>query len=405
MATFEQFPFTDYQDLNIDWVLRNIKDLLARVKALEDVNVREIILEELQKMIEDGTFDEIFDDLLDPIRARLTALESLTAGHTLAINELNSDQARQDADIAALRVRLTAAETAIEELRAAIQILDPTGEIGDIAERIAAIENALAALTVTVQQHTTQITQILQRLQALENGGATPLYLQYEQRDITGADPAAIRASVTARDGTYKIGNYWTGTYTDPETLGSAAYTAVIADIDDRGAWILIRSTKPHVYNSVQFATNAGYGYADIRTYADMLGEALFTAMGLSPVYRTYPIFSQAKLPESDSFLPAEILDQSHCCILLSSLAYFGQWLFTPQYGAFTRKLPLYDHENLPHGYIMYDFIVTPGMSEFTGSALSITRTVSRGLQVPYAVPVADSTAAAQPAEYAIRFE
>ena len=227
MATFEQFPFTDYQNLNIDWVLRNIKDLLTRVKALEDVNVREIILEELRKMIEDGTFDEIFDDLLDPIRARLTALESLTAGHTLAINELNTDQARQDADIAALRVRLTAAETAIEELRAAIQILDPTGEIGDIAERIAAIENALAALTVTVQQHTTQITQILQRLQALENGGATPLYLQYEQRDITGADPAAIRASVTARDGTYKIGNYWTGTYTDPETLGSAAYTAV----------------------------------------------------------------------------------------------------------------------------------------------------------------------------------
>ena len=405
MATFEQFPFTDYQNLNVDWVLRNIKDLLTRVKALEDVNVREIILEELRKMIEDGTFDEIFDDLLDPIRARLTALESLTAGHTLAINELNTDQARQDADIAALRVRLTAAETAIEELRAAIQILDPTGKIGDIAERIAAIENALAALTVTVQQHTTQITQILQRLQALENGGATPLYLQYEQRDITGADPAAIRASVTARDGTYKIGNYWTGTYTDPETLGSAAYTAVIADIDDRGAWILIRSTKPHVYNSVQFATNAGYGYADIRTYADMLGEALFTAMGLTPVYRTYPIFSQAKLPGSSSFLPAEILDQSHCCILPSSPAYFGQWLFTPQYGAFTRKLPLYDHENLPHGYMMYDFIVTPGMSEFTGSELSITRTVSRGLQVPYAVPVADSTAAAQPAEYAIRFE
>lgn len=405
MSTFEQFPYTDYQNLNVDWVLRNIKDLLQRVKALEDVNVREIILEELRKMIEDGTFDEIFDDLLDPIRARLTALESLTAGHTLAINELNSSQALQDAEIFALKNRMTAAETAIEELRAAIQILDPTGEIGDISERIVALENAVTNLTVIVNTHTTQITQILQRLQALENGAATPLYLQYEQRDITGADPAAIRASVTAHDGTYKIGNYWQGTYTDPETLESAAYTAVIADIDDRGAWILIRNTKHHVYNSVQFATNAGYGYADIRTYADMLGEALYTAMGLSPVYRTYPIFSQAKLPGSDSFLPAEILDQSHCCILPSSLAYFGQWLFTPQYGAFTRKLPIYDHETLPHEYIMYDFIVTPGMSEYTGSALSITRTVSRGLQVPYAVPVTDSTATAQPAEYAIRFE
>lgn len=403
--TFETFPYANYQDYNLDWVLQQIKSLLQRVKALEDVNIREIIIEEIQKMIEDGTFDDLFDALLSEIRRQIAALEALTAEHTLSINELNSSQALQDAEIFALKTRMTAAETSIEELRAAIQILDPTGEIGDISERIVALENALADLTVIVNRNTTQITQILARLQALENGAATPLYLQYEQRDITGADPAAIRASVTARDGTYKIGNYWTGTYTDPETLESAAYTAVIADIDDRGAWILIRSTKPHVYNSVQFATNAGYGYADIRTYADMLGEALFTAMGLSPVYRTYPIFSQAKLPGSSSFLPAEILDQSHCCILPSSLAYFGQWLFTPQYGAFTRKLPLYDHENLPHNYMMYDFIVTPGMSEFTGSELSITRTVSRGLQVPYAVPVADSTAAAQPAEYAIRFE
>lgn len=403
--TFETFPYSNYQDYNLDWVLQQIKSLLQRVKALEDIDVREIIIEEIQKMIEDGTFDDLFDALLAEIRRQIAALEALTAEHTLSINDLNSSQALQDAEITALKNRMTAAETAIEELRAAIQILDPTGEIGDISERIAAIENALAALTVTVSQHTTQITQILQRLQALENGGAIPLYLQYEQRDITGADPAAIRASVTARDGTYKIGNYWTGTYTDPETLGSAAYTAVIADIDDRGAWILIRNTKHHVYNSVQFATNAGYGYADIRTYADMLGEALFTAMRLSPVYRTYPIFSQAKLPGSDSFLPAEILEQSHCCLLPSSLAYFGQWLFTPQFGGFTRKLPLYDHESLPHNYMMYDFIVSPGMSEYTGIALCTTQTVSRGLQTPYADIVSAGTAIDQFAEYAIRFE
>lgn len=403
--TFETFPYANYQDYNLDWVLQQIKSLLQRVKALEDINVREIIIEEIRKMIEDGTFDDLFDALLAEIRRQIAALEALTAEHTLSINELNSSQALQDAEIFALKNRMTAAETAIEELRAAIQILDPTGEIGDISERIVALENALADLTVIVNTHTTQITQILQRLQALENGAATPIYLQYESHDITGADPAAIVASVRARDGVYKIGNYWTITYTDPETLESATATAVIADIDDRGAWIVLRNTKPHAYNSVQFATNAGYGYAEIRTYADMLGEAIYTALGLTPVYRTYPIFSQAKLPGSDSFLPAEILDQSHCCILPSSLAYFGQWLFTPQYGGFTRKLPLYDHEALPHEYMLYDYIVTPGMSEYTGSALCTIHTVSRGLQVPYAIPRVDSTTDAQFAEYAIRFE
>lgn len=403
--TFETFPFANYQDYNLDWVLQQIKSLLQRVKALEDIDVREIIIEEIRKMIEDGTFDDLFDALLAEIRRQIAALEALTAEHTLSINELNSSQALQDAEILALKNRMTAAETAIEELRAAIQILDPTGEIGDISERIVALENALADLTIIVSTHTTQITQILQRLQALENGAATPLYLQYESRDITGADPSAIVASVTAGDGTYKIGNYWSISYTDPETLESAAATAIIADIDERGAWIILRGTKAHSYNSTQFSTNAGYGYADIRTYADMLGEAIYTALGLSPVYRTYPIFSQAKLPGSDSFLPAEILDQSHCCILPSSLAYFGQWLFTPQYGGFSRKLPLYDHESLPHEYMLYDFIVSPGMSEYTGSALCTARTVSRGLQVSYAAPVADSTTVSQFAEYAIRFE
>lgn len=403
--TFETFPYANYQDYNLDWVLQQIKSLLQRVKALEDVNVREIIIEEIQKMIEDGTFDDLFDALLAEIRRQIAALEALTAEHTLSINELNSSQALQDAEINALKTRMTAAETAIEELKAAIQILDPTGEIGDISERIAAIEKALTDLTVIVNTHTTQIAQILQRLQALENGAATPIYLQYESRDITGTDPAAIVASVRAGDGVYKIGNYWSITYTDPETLESASATAVIADIDERGAWVILRATKAHAYNSVQFVTNAGYGYAEIRTYADMLGEAIYTALGLTPVYRTYPIFSQAKLPGSDSFLPAEILDQSHCCLLPSSLAYFGQWLFTPQYGGFTRKLPLYDHESLPHEYMLYDFVVTPGMSEFTGAALCTTRTVSRGLQVPYAVPVADSTTISQFAEYAIRFE
>lgn len=403
--TFETFPYANYQDYNLDWVLQQIKSLLQRVKALEDINIREIIIEEIRKMIEDGTFDDLFDALLAEIRRQIAALEALTAEHTLSINDLNSSQALQDAEITALKNRMTAAETAIEELRAAIQILDPTGEIGDISERIVALENALTDLTVIVNRHTIQITQILARLQALENGAATPIYLQYESHDITGADPAAIVASVRAGDGVYKIGNYWSISYTDPETLTSATATAVIADIDERGAWIILRATKAHAYNSVQFATNAGYGYAEIRTYADMLGEAIYTALGLSPVYRTYPIFSQAKLPGSDSFLPAEILNQSHCCILPSSLAYFGQWLFTPQYGGFTRKLPLYDHESLPHEYMLYDFIVTPGMSEYTGSALCTVRTVSRGLQVPYAIPRADSTTEAQFAEYAIRFE
>ena len=36
MALFNRFPFSNVHELNLDWILRQIKDLLRRVKILED---------------------------------------------------------------------------------------------------------------------------------------------------------------------------------------------------------------------------------------------------------------------------------------------------------------------------------------------------------------------------------
>ena len=36
MLTNEMFPGTDLNDLNLDWIIETIKDLEARVQALED---------------------------------------------------------------------------------------------------------------------------------------------------------------------------------------------------------------------------------------------------------------------------------------------------------------------------------------------------------------------------------
>lgn len=36
MLTLDMFPGTDLNDLNLDWIIETIKDLDARVKALED---------------------------------------------------------------------------------------------------------------------------------------------------------------------------------------------------------------------------------------------------------------------------------------------------------------------------------------------------------------------------------
>lgn len=36
MLTNDMFPGTDLNDLNLDWIIEEIKDLEARVQALED---------------------------------------------------------------------------------------------------------------------------------------------------------------------------------------------------------------------------------------------------------------------------------------------------------------------------------------------------------------------------------
>ncbi|MCR3600440.1 hypothetical protein K0B41_23645, partial [Salmonella enterica subsp. enterica serovar Mbandaka] len=43
MATFEQFPYTDYQEYNLDWIIRKIKELEARQPKDYDDIIAEIL--------------------------------------------------------------------------------------------------------------------------------------------------------------------------------------------------------------------------------------------------------------------------------------------------------------------------------------------------------------------------
>ena len=80
--TFETFPYTNYQELNVDWVLREIKSLKDRVDALENTDFNQIVLDIINQYIEDGTFEEIFNQLLVTIREDISALEVIVTRHT-----------------------------------------------------------------------------------------------------------------------------------------------------------------------------------------------------------------------------------------------------------------------------------------------------------------------------------
>ena len=66
---FSEYPYIDYSSYNLDWIIKNAKELLARVKALEsweDKHDKEY--QELKKILED-----IYNGNLSP--ALIAALE------------------------------------------------------------------------------------------------------------------------------------------------------------------------------------------------------------------------------------------------------------------------------------------------------------------------------------------
>lgn len=406
--TFETFPYTNFQDLNIDWVLKFLKDLDKRVKDLEDVDIREEIIREIHIMIEDGTFDEIFDELLAGIRAQIAALEALTASHTTSINQINSDQIAQDEEIAALQARMTAAEEAILALRAAIQILDPTGEIGDIAQTIAEIQEALLALQRIVQEHTTQIADLTARVTALEQGGSIPFELKYAATDLTDSmTPAEFLQHIHDNDGSVILGNYITAAYTDPETLEAASATLVCAD----KYTVLVKYTKNYAYGMPETMLS-GYANSSIKTYIDLVVQAIAASANHTVAPGSYAVASHSWLTTTQSGTveqPPNLSTESHYGLLLSSMAVFG----CPCFGAldlngFTHKLPLFNFETPQDGMLLSD-IVTNGLysipESFSVSWLSYpTNCLVRSLRMdPHPVTVQNAYSTAYPVQFVFR--
>lgn len=76
MATFEQFPYTDYQEYNLDWIIRKIKELEARQPKDYD----DIIAEILRRL---GIAETNIIDLGN----RLTQLYNIENAHYLDLSQ------------------------------------------------------------------------------------------------------------------------------------------------------------------------------------------------------------------------------------------------------------------------------------------------------------------------------
>lgn len=161
MGLFEHFPYSNFHDLNLDWWLNAMKELEARVEALEEriEQLKQEILEEVDKKLaefKEELLQEV-QDKLDALKEELTALIDAKISEALEpviqrIEKLETDleQLRYDFDecCAEVRTKISEIETEIDSINRRLDSIDTnisniTTEITTIKEKISTIENRL----------------------------------------------------------------------------------------------------------------------------------------------------------------------------------------------------------------------------------------------------------------------
>lgn len=151
MGLWEHFPYTNFHGLNLDWVLRSIKDLNDRVEALEK-RIEEIKQEILAEV--DEKLQAFKEELLREVQEKLDALKE----------ELEAiiDQ-KIDAAVAELETKISEVDTKVDKLREEFEAC-----CEEIGNRLSEIENRLSNIESRIDGIATQISGILTRLDTLE---------------------------------------------------------------------------------------------------------------------------------------------------------------------------------------------------------------------------------------------
>lgn len=69
MGLFEHFPYTNFHELNLDWILRTLKKMDGRLDEMEKfimtLNIPETVKDQMFEWLEDGTIEDIIQEAID----------------------------------------------------------------------------------------------------------------------------------------------------------------------------------------------------------------------------------------------------------------------------------------------------------------------------------------------------
>ena len=225
MNVFHKFPYTNFHEINFDWLLEHVKRIEDWAAQLTPESIQEDIQNIINQMVADGAFDEIFAEWLTPIQTDLTAL-------TERVVTLEETQETQ-------RDLISYIQTDIDEFETAT-----TNNFNVVNNNISAVSTDLTALSndyadfksdtnSTLTNHETRIT-------ALENELSTPVNWQTRNFIFGGAEYTFVELLTAVRTGTAKIGDYAPITLTGYADVTHNGYIYVSHFVSDNKAYLTI---------------------------------------------------------------------------------------------------------------------------------------------------------------------
>ncbi len=235
MYSFEKFPYTNFHELNLDWLLNKLKNLEEWAAQFDTDALLEEIRQLILKMVEDGTFDEIFEEWVRPLRDDITELQGEITNLEGRVTALETSQAAQDVIINGLQTTVSTLVVTVDEHGRLITSLDT---------RVEALETSQAEQDAELTEHDNRIT-------ALENSSSGQ-----------GGDISALANRVTVLENNYTTLNTTVTELGGTVTTYITETNATLEDHEERLAALEVEDvptwqTRNNIYKGYQAASLA----------------------------------------------------------------------------------------------------------------------------------------------------
>lgn len=380
MNVYHLFPYANFHEINIDWLLRTVKNLESWIEQFNPDLIHDEIQTIINEMIENGDFDEFFAEWITPLQTaiddltpRVVALENsvddlntTVSGHTTAISNLSNTVSNNYTELSGN----------IDDINE-ITIPGINSDISNISSELTTLSDDYTAFKPVV---TDELADHEARITALEND--EPPVPSWQNRNCTYRgqrfDTLAELLSAVESGATY-IGDIWRGVIPHPDP-GITDFTVSVT--------VAFHRSNSSAYLIIQPITTAERKAID---YSDPDPDNIRLIID-SIVQRNYTTFN-SKLSTFNITNDSQSISVWGC--LLSSCQYFGYPAFNPdgdlgynvngelpfirQYLSSANNIMLLDNSATKYAYINSAYSTVGGM-------LSYTNSVSTDMGYPFIV-------------------